>query len=170
MARLDVFKPWGARDRWMAVKIQRFYRMIMARKEYLLLKSVLGIQGQYREPFTRLIQRVWRGVKGRRHFFKIKQYKYPFIIKIQTRWRMYVASERVKFRKLIRNKWQARNIQRIFRGHWVRQLVRRKKFLIQAIDRWKTDPSCIWGLVQVAMRLNTVSCCSLDVSCHSFFH
>ena len=127
MARLDIFKPWGARDRWMAVKIQRFYRMCMARKEYHLLRSVRGIQGTYRDPFCRLVQRVWRGLVGRRRFLAEKTHVYPPLVLLQTQWRMYVARERVKFRKAIRDKWQARHIQRVFRGHWGRQRCRQQR-------------------------------------------
>jgi len=57
MSRMDIFKPWGARDRWMAVKIQRHYRMCMARREYRMYLLVSGIQGKYRDPYTRLVQR-----------------------------------------------------------------------------------------------------------------
>ena len=156
IARLDIFKPWGARDRWMAVKIQRNYRMLMARREYQMLRLVIGIQGEYRDPYTRLLQRVWRGILGRRKYQTLKIRKYTALIKIQTQWRMMVARERTKFRRSIRNKWKARDIQRVWRGHWGRQLFRRKYFVLHAEKRFTQDPSCLWGLVQFAMRLNSV--------------
>ena len=156
MARLDIYKPWGARDRWMAVKIQRNYRMFMCRKEYVLLKLVLNMQGTYRDPYCRTIQRVYRGILGRRRHQARKIRLYPSLIQIQTQWRMMVARERCKFRREIRNKWKARDIQRIWRGHWGKQLFRKKKFVLSAEKRYERDPSCIWGLIQLAMRLNQV--------------
>ena len=95
-------------------------------------------------------------MRGRRRYAKEKQHKYPPLIQIQTQWRMMVARERIKFRKNIRNRWMARNIQRMYRGHAGRQYYRQKRFVRDAIERFQDDPSCIWGLVQVAMRLHVL--------------
>ena len=157
MMRLDIFKPWGARDRWMAVKIQRQYRRWMAQREYRMLCLVRGIQGQYRDPYCRIIQRVWRGILGRRRFKVIREEKYSALVKIQTQWRMMVARERVKFRKSIRDKWCARHIQRVFRGHFHGRLrLKQKRFVLNASKRLKEDSASLWGLIHFAMRLHVL--------------
>eukprot|EP00945_MAST-04E_sp_MAST-4E-sp1_P002125 g2125.t1 len=155
-ARMEVHLPGGAKEQWMATKIQRHYRMYSVRREYLLYKEVHAMMTDLQEKHGRLLVRVARGMLGRvkaRHF---RESRTNACIRIQTCFRGWYQRERGKVRKKIYYKWKAMTIQRVWRGHWGRQVFRATRFRVNAAKHLRTDPKAQWGIVQVGMRLHKV--------------
>ena len=152
--RMMVALPGGLKETWNATKIQRAYRMAKARREYKLYMEVRAMESELHEKHGSLLVRLARGAIARSYVRKYRAVKVGAVVKIQTVFRAFYQRERGKVRKIIYRKWKAIAIQRVWRGHWARQLCRALRFQQLAKIRLKDDPDAQWGIVQVGMRLN----------------